>query len=90
MKIICSPNAKMKKAFVTKWKMVYGLRCAYCCEDCSNFPTIDHLLPRSKGGGNRLENLVLACSKCNSEKGDKLPEEYKVPVLQPLRRSNEL
>ena len=32
--------------------------------------TIDHLVPRSKGGGNRLRNQVLACQLCNNLKGD--------------------
>lgn len=33
--------------------------------------TIDHLVPRSKGGGNHFENLVIACYPCNIEKGTK-------------------
>ena len=32
--------------------------------------TIDHVLPRSRGGGNLLSNLVLACPACNEERGD--------------------
>ena len=31
--------------------------------------TIDHKIPKSKGGTNKPENLVLACSSCNSKKG---------------------
>lgn len=34
--------------------------------------TIDHKIPRSKSGTNNIKNLVLACEKCNSEKGDRL------------------
>ncbi|MCZ2142637.1 MAG: HNH endonuclease [Ignavibacteriales bacterium] len=49
-------------------------RCAYCGK--SNIPlTIDHIIPRSKGGENSWENLISACPKCNSKKGDRTPAE---------------
>jgi 5-methylcytosine-specific restriction endonuclease McrA len=34
--------------------------------------TLDHVIPLSKGGPNKRENIVLACGKCNRDKGDKL------------------
>lgn len=34
--------------------------------------TIDHVIPKSKGGGNRLDNLRVCCYACNEKKGDKL------------------
>ncbi len=36
-------------------------------------PTIDHVIPRSKGGTNDLDNLLLACNKCNNKRGDQMP-----------------
>jgi 5-methylcytosine-specific restriction endonuclease McrA len=42
--------------------------CAYCGKTAS---TIDHVLPRSRGGGDTWENLVACCLKCNNAKGDK-------------------
>ena len=54
--------------------------CTYCgrpldpdpdaADDLDAKPTIDHLVPRSKGGGNRLRNQVLACHLCNTVKGN--------------------
>lgn len=43
--------------------------CQYC--GSTRNLTIDHLIPRCRGGQDTWENLVIACSKCNTEKGDK-------------------
>ncbi|MEV6169261.1 HNH endonuclease [Streptomyces sp. NPDC051954] len=43
--------------------------CAYC--DATGVPlNIDHLRPRSRGGSNRISNLVLACAPCNQAKNN--------------------
>ena len=39
--------------------------------------TLDHRVPLSRGGAMRGDNLVLACNKCNNEKGDMLPDEWR-------------
>jgi len=39
--------------------------------------TRDHIVPRSKGGPDRLDNSQTMCSRCNNRKGDKMPEEGK-------------
>lgn len=44
-----------------------------------NFPTIDHLTPRSLGGTNGLDNLVVACFNCNHERGDAMPRQTPIP-----------
>lgn len=44
-------------------------RCAYCGERGA---TIDHVIPRSRGGQHVWDNVVLACQPCNSRKGDRL------------------
>lgn len=47
--------------------------CMYCGRDmrsCEpNELTLDHLIPRSEGGGNDATNLVTACKRCNSSRG---------------------
>jgi len=47
-------------------------RCAYCGKAAS---TIDHVLPRSRGGKDTWENLVACCLRCNNVKGDRTPQE---------------
>lgn len=47
-------------------------RCGYCGKTAS---TIDHVLPRSRGGKDTWENLVACCLRCNNVKGDRTPQE---------------
>jgi 5-methylcytosine-specific restriction endonuclease McrA len=49
-----------------------GRRCGYCGAPAS---TIDHILPRSRGGPNSWLNTVAACFGCNQRKADKTPAE---------------
>ena len=49
-----------------------GQRCAYCGTTAT---TIDHVLPRSRGGADTWENLVACCLKCNNLKSDRTPGE---------------
>lgn len=50
-----------------------GNRCQYC--GSSQDLTLDHVMPRSRGGQSNWENLVTACKSCNSKKGDYTPQE---------------
>lgn len=47
--------------------------CQYC--GSKRHLTIDHVVPRSKGGKTSWTNLVTACNRCNVSKGDKTPEQ---------------
>lgn len=47
--------------------------CFYCGHDCRDHPTIDHVIPKSKGGSGEPDNLVTACTSCNHDKADSLP-----------------
>ncbi len=49
-----------------------GQRCGYCGGTAN---TIDHVLPRSRGGQDSWENLVACCLRCNNVKGDRTPNE---------------
>jgi hypothetical protein len=50
-----------------------GFSCVYCGSD--NNLTLDHVIPKSRGGKNSWENLVTCCSKCNGKKDDRTPKE---------------
>ena len=47
-------------------------RCGYCGNSAN---TIDHVMPRSRGGADSWENLIACCLKCNNKKGDRTPDE---------------
>jgi 5-methylcytosine-specific restriction endonuclease McrA len=47
-------------------------RCGYCGSSAN---TIDHVLPRSRGGKDSWENLIACCLRCNNLKGDRTPGE---------------
>jgi len=55
-----------------------GNNCQYC--GASKNLTIDHVLPRSRGGEDTWENLVTACDTCNVRKGNQTPEEAGMPL----------
>jgi len=54
-------------------------RCAYC--GGAGATTVDHVYPRSRGGGNSWSNLVACCATCNNVKADRTPEEARMPLL---------
>lgn len=59
-----------------------GWRCHYCARplgwghESVSRPEVEHLLPRVRGGSDRLSNVVLACGDCNRAKGSKTPVEW--------------
>ena len=66
------------------------LRVRYTCQFCGHvFPahelTLDHVIPRSRGGHTDWDNLVACCHNCNNLKGDRHPEEAGLKLLRPPR-----
>ncbi|HXG75530.1 MAG TPA: HNH endonuclease [Gaiellaceae bacterium] len=51
-----------------------GWQCAYCGTETTRL-TLDHVVPRSRGGTSVWENVVASCAPCNHRKGDRLLEE---------------
>lgn len=54
----------------------------FSCQYCGSGDdlTIDHVLPRSRGGRDSWQNLVTACRSCNQRKGNRTPEEAGMPL----------
>ncbi len=51
--------------------------CFYCKTLLSKKEiTLDHIIPQSRGGLNIIENLVIACFRCNQSKGNKSIEDF--------------
>lgn len=68
---------EVREYLLAKWER----RCAYC--DATDVPlNIDHIVPRSKGGSDRVSNLTLACIGCNQAKGAAPAAEF---VTSPAR-----
>jgi 5-methylcytosine-specific restriction endonuclease McrA len=59
--------------------------CQYC-GDRRHDLTIDHIVPRSKGGTDTWENVVAACLKCNVKKGSRTPKEANMVLSFTPRR----
>jgi 5-methylcytosine-specific restriction endonuclease McrA len=58
--------------------------CQYC--GTKSDLTLDHVLPRSRGGEDSWENLVTACNQCNVKKGNRTPDEARMPLdIEPYR-----
>jgi 5-methylcytosine-specific restriction endonuclease McrA len=59
-------------------------KCQYCAKRFqSEKLTLDHVIPKSRGGINTWENLVTACKKCNQKKANQTPAEAHMPPIRP-------
>lgn len=76
---ICSrKNRKNRRHTYLKYRMLVfdrdSFRCQYCGLSVKNDENlvleIDHIIPKSKGGSNAVDNLITSCSNCNRGKGD--------------------
>ena len=63
--------------------------CQYCSKRSSSM-TIDHIIPRNKGGKDTWINLVAACGRCNTKKGDSLLEKIDMELLKKPKKPNYL
>ena len=74
----------------TKLKLGKGYRgilerdehiCQYCGKKAN---TVDHVIPKSRGGSAAPNNLVAACLACNQKKADRTPAEAGMPLIHPV------
>jgi len=63
----------------------FGRKCVYCGKkDCRL--EIEHIVPKSKGGSNRISNLTISCNDCNNKKGTMTAEEFGFLEVQKLAK----
>lgn len=75
-------NVPYKKVVLTRRNILRrdGYKCVYCGR--GDLPlTVDHIIPRARGGDDVWENLISACTVCNNKKGDRTPEEAQMRML---------
>lgn len=78
------PRAKLTKSEIFRRD---GYRCQYCGRR-SDTLTLDHVIPRHRGGEHMWTNLVTACPACNRRKGGRTPQEAGMSLLrQPVEPS---
>ena len=62
-------------------------QCAYCGRALTmGTCTLDHVVPKSRGGRGDLENLVACCTMCNAQKDDRTPDEARMPLRRRPRQ----
>lgn len=58
-------------------------KCQYCGESVHNRGfTVDHLIPKYRGGASNWKNCVCACAECNRKKGERTPEEAGMKLVR--------
>lgn len=69
-----------------------GCKCQYCsCRLNFENESIDHVIPRSRGGKHNWSNIVACCKGCNSKKADRTPSEAKMSLVKtPVPPTREL
>lgn len=72
-----------RKNILARDKMI----CQYCGTKCSSkTATLDHVMPKSRGGKNSWENIVTSCGDCNNKKDDRTPQEAGMVLRNRPRR----
>lgn len=67
---------KFRQSIFESWEW----KCAYCDKELdTKSATIDHIIPKFKGGHNVKSNMICSCSKCNRSKGSVLLEDWYNP-----------
>ncbi len=68
---------ELREYLLEKWART----CAYC--GAKNIPLqVEHIIPKTRGGSDRVANLTLACEKCNLKKGNQTAAEFGFPNIQ--------
>jgi hypothetical protein len=76
---MCYLNTQAEQKTIREFKSNNGVECYLCHKtiNTNEIVTVDHKLPKSRGGLTITENLAICCQSCNSEKSDMNEQEYK-------------
>ncbi len=72
---------RVREYLLEQWQRT----CAYCGATDTALQ-VEHIVPRGRGGSDRLDNLTLACAACNQRKGSKTAAEFGFPQIQAQAR----
>jgi len=68
---------EVREYLLEKW----GRKCAYCRK--TDVPLeVEHIVPKSRGGSDRVSNLTISCHECNQKKGNQTAAEFGHPKIQ--------
>jgi 5-methylcytosine-specific restriction endonuclease McrA len=86
--VVASKKFTKKKAGVRFSRSNLLLRDDFCCQYCSdeltlNDMTIDHVIPRARGGITKWDNVVASCYSCNATKGHRTSMKPAIPPVKP-------
>ncbi len=84
-------NVPQKRVMLTRKNIIKrdNHQCQYCGKRSVSL-TLDHVIPRVRGGKDTWENLVCACVKCNNKKGNRTPEDVGLKLLKKPKKPNHI
>lgn len=86
-------NVRRRRQETAMKRMRIYIRDKYRCQYCggkfhASELTLDHILPRAQGGESTPQNLVTACIECNQRKGNRTPDQARMPMLTSQKALN--
>ncbi|HTW82936.1 MAG TPA: HNH endonuclease [Candidatus Sulfotelmatobacter sp.] len=83
VRLLFSVARRRRRLALTKMNVLLrdDYRCGYCGVRCgAGSASVDHVVPKSRGGRSAWDNLVTCCLACNGRKGDRTPDEARMPL----------
>ncbi len=85
--IVLNKYIRKRPIFLSPTRRNIYWRDAYTCQYCGgrfshNMLTMDHVIPKSRGGLKTWQNIVASCAPCNQRKGSRTPSEASMPLIK--------
>lgn len=78
-------QAKPTKGYAYKLYEAQEGKCFYCDKPLRTSGSLDHFIPKSKGGSNAWYNMVMTHHQCNTAKGNRMPTEEEITRFNQLK-----